>query len=296
MTRILDELVVRLNPQGTGWRLAETLEYRVGSADSTEVVEVDVGFPVRLNPQGTGWSLAETLEYRVGSADSTEVVEVDVGFPVRLNPQGTGWSLAETLEYRVGSADSTEVVEVDVGFPTDFASIPAPARALMSTWKKTARAAVIHDFLYHADGRAKYGYSKRQADLIFLEVLGVMDHRVRLAAWAAVRTLGRTHWEQDGSGGVSGSKVTRLTNSQYVWVFVWGLLSVLAGATLFNGFAAVTTSVSWGSLASGLGAAGGLGVVLQLVLALLGGLTWVIVGSMFLLAGALELLSRDTEG
>jgi hypothetical protein len=165
---------------------------------------------------------------------------------VKLNRRGTGWSLADTLEYRVGSADSTEVIEVDRDFPTDFASIPAPARALMSTWKKTARAAVVHDFLYHADGRAKYGYSKRQADLIFLEVLGVMGHRVRLGAWAAVRALGRTHWQDEGSGGVEHSRVTRLTAPQFTWVFLWGLLSIVMGSSLFVGFAAVVVSVSWG--------------------------------------------------
>ena len=185
---------------------------------------------------------------------------------VTLNRKGTGWALIEPLEYRVGSKDSPEVVEVESGFPTDFASVPGPARALMSTWKKTARAAVVHDYLYSQAGREKYGYSKRQADLVFLEILAVVGHRLRLGAWAAVRAFGRPHWRREGEGGVAESRVTRLTVSQYVWVFSLGLLLTLVGAALLYEFTVTTGSLGSGSVTSRLA------VGLELVPALGGGL------------------------
>ena len=154
---------------------------------------------------------------------------------VRLNAEGTRWRLTEPLEYRVGSKESEEVIKVHETFSTDFASIPAPARALISTWKKTARAAVVHDYLYSKESRDKHQYSKRQADLVSLEVLGVMGHRLRLAAWAAVRAFGRPHWEQEGTGEVKESKVTPMTASQFGRVFSVGLFLVLVGAVLFYG-------------------------------------------------------------
>ena len=205
---------------------------------------------------------------------------------VRLNAEGTRWRLTETLKYGVGSKESEEVIEVHETFSTDFASVPAPARALISTWKKTARAAVVHDYLYSEESREKHQYSKRQADLVFLEVLGVVGHRFRLAAWAAVRAFGKPHWQQEGGGGVKESKVTPVTASQFAWVFLLGLLLVLVGAVLFYGFAVVVTSLE-GSIFGLIAAA------IQLIPALVGGLAGVIVGGMFLLAGTLEALSAD---
>ena len=114
---------------------------------------------------------------------------------VRLDNEGTSWNLLEPLEYHVGSADSAEVVEAPAGFRTDFASVPWFGRWFISTWKRTARAAVIHDYLYSAEGRDRYGYDRAKADAIFLEVLRVMGHKRRLVAWLAVRIGARVAWK-----------------------------------------------------------------------------------------------------
>ena len=123
---------------------------------------------------------------------------------VRLNADGTSWSLLEPLVYHVGSPDSEVIIEVPEGFETDFASVPWFGRWFISTWKRTARAAVIHDYLYSIEGRKKYGYSRSAADGIFLEVLTVMGHKRRWFAWAAVRIGGWWGWKSrtstDGPG------------------------------------------------------------------------------------------------
>lgn len=204
---------------------------------------------------------------------------------VILNQKGTGWALTQPLEYRVGSKDSPEVIEVESGFPTDFASVPGPARALMSTWKKTARAAVVHDYLYTPAGRERYGYSKRQADLVFLEVLAVVGHRFRLGAWAAVRAFGRPRGPGGGEGGVAGSLVTPLTVSQYAWVFSLGSLLTLIGVALLYG-----ATVAAGSLGSGT-VTSRLALGLELVPALGGGLVLLAGGALFLLAWIREATS-----
>ena len=113
-----------------------------------------------------------------------------------------------------------------------------------------------------------------------------MGHRLRLAVWAAVRTFGRPHLEQEGTGEVKESKVTPMTASQFGRVFSVGLFLVLVGAVLFYGFAVVVSSLEGGVF-------GLIAAALQLVPALIGGLTGVIVGGMFLLAGTLEALSTD---
>ena len=83
---------------------------------------------------------------------------------VKLNEDGTSWNLLEPLVYHVGSPDSQEIIEAPQDFRTDFASVPWFGLWLISTWKRTARAAVIHDYLYSRAGRQKHGYTRRRAD------------------------------------------------------------------------------------------------------------------------------------
>ena len=113
---------------------------------------------------------------------------------IRLNKGGTTWSLAEPLEYSVGSADSASVVEVPSGFETDLASVPWFGRWLVSSWKGTAQAAVVHDYLYSAAGRRLHGFTRAQADGIFGEALQVTGSRLWPVIWAAVRLFGLAAW------------------------------------------------------------------------------------------------------
>ncbi len=113
---------------------------------------------------------------------------------VQLGPEGKSWTLLEPLEYHVGAPDSDEVIVVPEGTRTDFASVPWFATWLVSTWKRTARGAVIHDYLYSMPGRTQYGYTRKQADDIFKEVLAVMGHKRRWLAWVGLRLFGGMAW------------------------------------------------------------------------------------------------------
>ena len=117
---------------------------------------------------------------------------------VRLEENGRMWALQEPLEYHVGAEDSGAVIEVPPGFRTDLASVPRFGRWLVSSWKGNARAAVIHDYLYAAHGRRRYGYTRSQADGVFLEALRVTGARHRWLMWAAVRLWGGTAWRRNG--------------------------------------------------------------------------------------------------
>ena len=79
---------------------------------------------------------------------------------VQLSPEGTSWTLLEPLEYHVGSPDSDEIIEVPTDTRTDFASVPWFARWFVSTWKQTARGAVIHDYLFDERARAVRVHAK----------------------------------------------------------------------------------------------------------------------------------------
>ena len=120
------------------------------------------------------------------------------GLSIRLEEGGRMWALLEPLEYRVGSADSSHMIEVPAGFRTDLASVPWFGRWLVSSWKGNAKAAVVHDYLYAAHGRRRYGYARSQADGVFLEALGVTGAKHRWLMWAAVRLWGGTAWRRNG--------------------------------------------------------------------------------------------------
>jgi hypothetical protein len=118
---------------------------------------------------------------------------------VQLNESGTACTLLDPLVFHVGLPTSKEVVEVPAGFGTDFVSVPWFVRWAVSTWEKTARAAVVHDFLYSSPGRAAYPYSRFESDAIFLEVLGVVKHKQRWLAWATVRAFGWKAWNANAA-------------------------------------------------------------------------------------------------
>ena len=67
----------------------------------------------------------------------------------------------------------------------------------------TARAAVLHDFLYSAAGRQLHGFTRSQADAIFGEALRVTGSKLWPVIWAAVRVFGLAAWrgrEREGVG------------------------------------------------------------------------------------------------
>lgn len=84
-------------------------------------------------------------------------------------PDGRKWVIMKDFSYAVGNEDSEEVIYVPIGFVTDFASVPRPLWWLYPKWGKYGNAAVIHDYLYWSQK-----YTKKKADLIFLEAMKVL--------------------------------------------------------------------------------------------------------------------------
>lgn len=102
-----------------------------------------------------------------------------------------GYRLTAPLEYY--SAVMGAVVIVPAGFVTDFASVPAPGRILISGHGHDRWAAVVHDYLYHTK------HDRKQADAIFLEALEVSGVNVikRRVMYRAVRTGGWFFYAKD---------------------------------------------------------------------------------------------------
>lgn len=107
------------------------------------------------------------------------------------------WKLLEEFGYYIGTENSNEYVPVPVGYVTDFATIPRAFWSVIPPWGKYGKAAVIHDFLCTdkyflrktEDGVEKIECSRKQADDIFLEAMGVLgvDDVTKTMMYAAVR-------------------------------------------------------------------------------------------------------------
>jgi|TARA_R110000824_G_scaffold24927_4_gene87287 hypothetical protein len=112
---------------------------------------------------------------------------------IELNPDGKQWTLLQDMHYHVGAPDSQDVIVVPKGQTTDLASVPWFARWFVGTWQGTAKAAMVHDYLYRSKGD-NGRFTKKESDKIFLEVLQVVDALPtykQLIAWAAVSFLGK---------------------------------------------------------------------------------------------------------
>ena len=108
---------------------------------------------------------------------------------VRIVPQG--YRLLAPLEYY--SAVLGAAVIVPVGFVTNFASIPAPGRILISGHGHDRWASVVHDYLYSIK------HNRKEADSVFLEALECSGVNVikRRVMYRAVRTGGWFFYAKD---------------------------------------------------------------------------------------------------
>ena len=118
--------------------------------------------------------------------------------PLRVEAvDARSWRLLEEFGYYIGSKDSSEYVSVPAGYVTDFATIPQVFWSVIPPWGKYGKAAVIHDFLCSdkqyrrvtEDGFEGVECSRKQADDIFLEAMGVLgvDEVTKTMMYAAVR-------------------------------------------------------------------------------------------------------------
>ena len=104
---------------------------------------------------------------------------------------GKTWVIRRPFGYDIGVEGSGNRIEVPIGFQTDFASVPRPLWWLFPRWGRYGNAAVIHDFCYWEQKRAR-----READDIFreaMQVLGVAKWKVCLMH-RAVRWFGWSAW------------------------------------------------------------------------------------------------------
>ena len=109
---------------------------------------------------------------------------------VRAVPQG--YRLLAPLTYY--SAVLDKLITVPTGFVTDFASVPAPGRILISGHGHDRWAAVVHDYLY-----SEKKFTRKQADEVFLEALELSGVNLvkRRIMYRAVRTGGWFFYAKD---------------------------------------------------------------------------------------------------
>ena len=97
-------------------------------------------------------------------------------------------------------------IEIAPGLLTDYASVPALARSLLSPIGSHSGAAVFHDAGYQrrliVDGR-RVRWGRWKVDSLFLDLMAAsgVGTATRLAVWAVVRLGGREawrHWAENG--------------------------------------------------------------------------------------------------
>lgn len=73
--------------------------------------------------------------------------------------------------YIVWSHRIQRVICVPRWFPTDLASIPSVFRSVLQVNDSHRLAGIVHDFLYCGQHNMKHRYTKKEADLIFLDFM-----------------------------------------------------------------------------------------------------------------------------
>lgn len=129
--------------------------------------------------------------------------------------------------YHIGSEYSNDKVVIPVGFITDFASVPFIFWWIFPPWGRYGKAAVLHDWLYqrrfenkvrceickkvfngedasehrieteHNSWELILGKTRKEADDIFLEAMGVLNVRWwrKYPMYLAVRWFGGLAWK-----------------------------------------------------------------------------------------------------
>ena len=109
---------------------------------------------------------------------------------------GKHWRILEDFIFEIGELGSDEKVTIRPGFITDFASIPWPFGILISKTKGHGKAAVVHDYLYASQEIMSKTCTRKRADLVFLEAMGVLKvfWLKRHIMYLAVRWFGWLSW------------------------------------------------------------------------------------------------------
>ncbi len=88
------------------------------------------------------------------------------------------------------------ILKIPIGFIHDGPSIPSRLRGIVFYTHRLLRPSIVHDYLYWHG--AKLGWTRKEADRLFLEALKVegVGRIRRYAMWVAVRAAGRSHWSK----------------------------------------------------------------------------------------------------
>lgn len=100
------------------------------------------------------------------------------------------WKVLSPLTYITN--DNIKII-APKGFNTNFASTPRIFWSFLPPWGKYGKAAIIHDFLYYSGI-----YSKKEADLIFLEAMKTLEvvKWKRYSMYYSVKYIGFIAWNR----------------------------------------------------------------------------------------------------
>jgi hypothetical protein len=114
---------------------------------------------------------------------------------------GKTWVIMRDFGYEVGAEGSGDRIDVAIGFQTDFATVPRPLWIVLPKWGSYGNAAVIHDWLYWKQDRARAA-----VDGIFFEAMGVLgvSAPTRFTLYWGVRLFGWMAWHRNRADRAAG--------------------------------------------------------------------------------------------
>jgi len=92
---------------------------------------------------------------------TADVSRLEQGRPIRV--------ILEDFEFHIGDENSPNVVEIPKGYCSDGASVPWFLGWYLEPWGRFAQAAIVHDYLYSTNRRAR-----KESDEIFREAIVVI--------------------------------------------------------------------------------------------------------------------------
>jgi len=109
--------------------------------------------------------------------------------PIGMNGGDRWYETLEPFSFRSARYDA--LIKVPVGFQTDLASVPRILQPALQKDGGILEAALVHDYLYSHAAQAM-GFTRKQADLIFLEAMTMAGMGPIKRGWAfhAVRMFG----------------------------------------------------------------------------------------------------------
>ncbi len=99
------------------------------------------------------------------------------------------WKVLAPLTYTTNDDIN---IKIPKDFLTDFATVPRFLWSILPPWGRYGKAAILHDFLYYSGI-----FSKKEADLIFLEAMEVLEvvKWKRKSMYYSVKMFGGKTWK-----------------------------------------------------------------------------------------------------